>query len=109
MSTDTQEEGVELALMVFANDKSEQQTEVLRGLLKMVYSAALTNQIAVMEAKNTETGKLEVVLVGVTHGPDGSVNCWPLFLPLRAEDVGKYIAPDGQGGFIGEPEVEVEA
>lgn len=95
-------EGQEVALLVFANDRSEQHLGVLRGLLKMVYHAALTNQIAVMQAFNKETGEEEVVLVGVQQDAEGNVQCYPLFVPLRAEDVDKYVAPNGKGGWVDE-------
>lgn len=95
----TPEEGQAVALLVFANDKSQQHTTLLQGLLKMVYHSVLTNRVAVMQAKNKDTGQEEVILVGVEQTPEG-VNCFPLFVPIKAEDVGKYVAPDGSGGWI---------
>lgn len=91
--------GQEAALLVFTNDKSDENMGVLRGLLKMVYHTVLLNKLAIMQAKNNETGEQEIVLVGFEQSGDG-VNCYPLFAPLRAEDVAKYIAPDGNGGWL---------
>ena len=87
-------------LMTFTNHKDDpQHMGVLQGLLKMVYHTVLTNRLAVMQAKNSETGEEELVLVGVEQ--DGnSINAFPLFVPLKAEDVAKYIAPDGKGGWL---------
>lgn len=100
----------EAVLMVFTNNKDNaQHMGILQGLLKMVYHTVLTNRLAVMQAKNAETGEEEIVLVGVEQNGD-SINAFPLFLPLKAEDVAKYIAPDGQGGWL-EPtpeQVEIE-
>jgi hypothetical protein len=97
----TQNEGnqQEAVLLVFANNKDETQMGVLKGLLKMAYHTVLTNRLAIMEALNSETGEPELVLVGIEQN-GAAMNCFPLFKPLKAEDVAKYHAPDGQGGWI---------
>ena len=51
------------------------------------------------------TGDVEIILVGVDQNEDG-VSCYPLFTPIKAEDVSKYLAPDGSGGWLGETKVE---
>lgn len=89
----------EAVLMTFTNHKDEQNLGVLSGLLKMFYHIVLTNRLAIMQAKNTETGEEQIVLVGVEQNGEG-LNCYPLALPLSAELVAKYAAPDGQGGWI---------
>ena len=94
-----EEQGQEAVLFTFTNDKSNENMGVLQGLLKMVYHIVLTNRLGVMQAKNSETGEQEVVLVGVEQNGD-SLNCYPLFSPIRAEDVAKYVAPDGKGGWL---------
>lgn len=94
-----EEQGQEAVLFTFTNDKNEYNMNMLKGLLKMVYHTVLTNRLGIMQAKNSETGEPEVVLVGVEQNGD-SLNCYPLFSPIRAEDVGKYVAPDGQGGWL---------
>lgn len=87
-------------LLVFTNQKDNaEHMGILKGMLKMVYHTVLTNRLAIMQAKNAETGEEELVLVGVEQNGD-SINAFPLFLPLRAEDVGKYQAPDGSGGWL---------
>lgn len=102
--TDEQEKegGVQIPLLTFTNDKSAENLGMLQGLLKMVIHTVYTGQLACMQAKNTETGKEELILVGVAQGENGGVACYPLFAPIRAEDVGKYLAPTGDGGFTGE-------
>lgn len=92
-------EGKEAVLMTFTNHKDEQNLGVLQGLLKMFYHIVLTNRLAIMQAKNNETGEEEIVLVGVEQNGEG-LNCYPLALPLSAEMVTKYVAPDGSGGWI---------
>ena len=94
----------EAVLLTFTNHKDEQNLGVLQGLLKMFYHIVLTNRLAIMQAKNADTGEEEIVLVGVEQNGEG-VNCYPLAVPISAEQVGKYIAPDGQGGWIN-PTVE---
>lgn len=87
-------------LLTFTNDKSERNLGVLRGLLKMVYHTVLTNRLAVMEARNEETGETELILVGYEQNGSG-INCYPLFKPITDVDAAKYSSPDGAGGFIG--------
>ena len=96
----------QVQLLTFTNNKDEHNLGLLQGLLKMVIHTCFTNRLACMEAKNSETGEVELILVGVDHGTDGSLNCYPLFTPIKAEDVSKYLAPDGQGGWLGETKVE---
>ena len=92
-------------LLAFSNDKSPENIGTMQGVLKMAYHVVLTNKLAVMQAKNTERGQLELILVGVDQNENG-VSCYPLVTPIKAEDVSKYLAPDGQGGWLGETKVE---
>lgn len=96
-----EDNGQEAVLFTFTNDKSAENMGLLQGLLKMAYHTVLTNRLGIMQAKNSETGELEVILVGVEQNGD-DLNCYPLFSPMRAEDVAKYLAPDGQGSFLGD-------
>ena len=61
-----------------------------------------------MQAKNTDTNEEELILVGVDQDGD-SLSCYPLFIPVKAEDVAKYLAPDGAGGWIERTAEEAEA
>lgn len=98
----------EATLLVFTNHKdNEQHMGIAQGLLKMVYHTVLTNRLAVMQALNSETGQEELVLVGVEQVGD-AINAFPLFVPLRAEDVARYIAPDGNGGWLTPTPEQVE-
>jgi len=60
----------------------------------------LTNRLAIMEAFNSETGEQELILVGVQQNGEG-LDCYPLFKPIKAEEVSLYHAPDSKGGFLG--------
>ena len=96
---ENEDQGQEAVLFTFTNDKGPENMGVLQGLLKMVYHTVLTNRLGIMQAKNSETGEQEVVLVGVEQFDTG-LSCYPLFSPIRAEDVAKYVAPDGKGGWV---------
>ena len=88
-----------LVLHVFSNHKEDEHMNLLKGLLRMVYSSAATGKLAVMQSLNEETQEEELVIVGVEQSESG-INCYPLFVPIKAEDVSKYSAPDGSGGWI---------
>lgn len=92
--------GQEAVLLAFTNDKSPEHMGLLQGLLKMVYHTVLTNRLAIMEAFNSETGEPELILVGVQQNGEG-MDCYPLFKPIKAEDVSAYHAPDSKGGYLG--------
>lgn len=94
-----EEQGQEAVLFTFTNDKSPENMGLLQGLLKMAYHTVLTNRLGIMQAKNSETGDTEVLLVGVEQNGD-NLNCYPLFAPMKAENVAKYIAPDGEGNWL---------
>jgi len=96
---DKAEQSNEALLMCFTNDKSDEHLGILKGLLKMYYHATLTNRIGIMEARNSETGEVEVVLVGVDQSGD-SIAAYPLAVTITAEEVSKYQAPDGKGGWL---------
>lgn len=94
-----QDNSNQAVLMTFTNHKDAQNLGLLQGLLKMFYHVVLTNRLAIMQAKNSETGKEEIVLVGIEQNGEG-INAFPLAAPLSAEDVARYIAPDGSGGWL---------
>lgn len=93
------EEQDKLVLHVFSNHKEKEHLDLLKGLLKMVYSSAATGRLAAMQSLNEETQEEELIIVGVEQNENG-VNCYPLFAPIKAEDVPKYSAPTGDGGWI---------
>lgn len=95
----TEENTQKLTLHVFTNHKDTEHTNLLKGLLRMVYSSAATGKLAVMQSLNEETQQEELIIVGVEQSESG-VNCYPLFAPIKAEDVPKYSAPDGRGGWV---------
>lgn len=93
---ETPEEGVAPILYTFANRSPAPELE---SLLSMFYYSAFDNTLGIMQALNSETGEEEVLLVGVNVDDNGKTECFPLARLLSAEEVEKYRAPDGEGGF----------
>ena len=89
-------EQVELDAHIFANNPGDPK---LMALLSMFYSGVLQNTLGVMLAKNRETGEQELLLVGV-HKHEGGTDTFPVAKILGPEDVAKFAAPDGEGGWF---------
>lgn len=106
-AVNSEEQLKEAVLLAFSNDKTPEHLGLLQGLLKMVYHTVLTNRLGIMEARNSETGDTELILVGIQQNGSG-LDCYPLFKPIRAEEVPLYQAPDGKGGFVGNTAEESE-
>lgn len=87
---------VEMDAHIFANNPGDPK---LQALLSMFYSGVLQNTVGVMLAKNKDTGAEELVLVGVNVTADGT-ETYPIAKILGPEDVTKFVAPDGKGGWF---------
>lgn len=98
-------EGVNFAEWIFTNDKANPYP---RQLLHQFYEGTLTNKIGIMHAKDKETGADALLLVGVLRNEEGDIGCYPLARVLDASEVQNYLAPDGNGGWIGE-DVDVDS
>lgn len=72
----------------------------LDSVLAMFYQGVYDNTIGIMEAYNIETEAEETILVGVELDENSKPICFPLCKVLRAEDVTKYLSPNGKGGFF---------
>lgn len=83
-------------LYKFTNDA---ESPWLDSLLAMWYKGAYDNTIGIMNAFNLETSEEELILVGVHLDEDNKPECYPLASVIKAEHVGKYLAPNGKGGF----------
>lgn len=90
--------GVEMYEYAFTNDKSN---PLFLKLFHMLHNAAFANKLGVMHCKNTETDTIQTLIVGVDHTEDG-ITTWPLAKILTEEEQGIYLAPDGEGGYLGE-------
>jgi hypothetical protein len=77
----------------------------LDDLLAMFYQGVLGNTVGIMEALNTITEEIEIVLVGVQLDENNNPHCYPICKLLKAEDIPAYKSPDGKGGWISSDEV----
>lgn len=80
----------------FSNDKSN---NAIRQLFHMFYQIVFDNKLGLMHALNTESDKVETLIVGVEQTPNGTA-CWPIAKILTEEEQGKYKSPDGNGGWV---------
>lgn len=72
----------------------------LDDILAMFYRGCYNNIVGIMEAFNLETEEVETILVGVELDENSKPICFPLCKVLRAEDVTKYLSPNGKGGYF---------
>lgn len=86
-------------LYTFTN---KEETGYLDSLLAMFYQGVYDNELGIMEAFNLETEQEELILVGVVPDENGKPICYPVASVLKAEDVPKYLSPDGKGGYFSE-------
>lgn len=87
----------EPVLYKFTNAESSPN---LDNILAMFYQGVYDNRIGIMEAFNLETETEELILVGVELDENSKPICFPLCKVLRAEDVTKYLSPNGKGGYF---------
>ena len=91
-------QGLEMEEWVFTNDKTN---PAIRQLYRMIHYSIFENKIGLMHCKVRGEDKVHTVIVGVENTPDGLVT-WPLAKILTEEEQNEYLAPDGEGNYIGE-------
>ena len=96
-SLDHSESGFSPVLYQFTNSGVNPN---LDSVLAMFYEGILSNRIGIMESHNLDSGNVELILVGVEADENDKPVCYPLCKILRSEDVSRYLAPDGKGGFF---------
>lgn len=88
---------LEMTEWIFANEKNPALIQMFHSL----YDGAFKNRLGVAHCKDVTSGKLATLLVGI--GIDGTnVQMFPLARILDEAEVNNYLAPDGNGGFLGE-------
>lgn len=92
-------EGIHFKEYIFTNDKTN---PYLQQILHAFYDGVLGNKLGVMTAKVAGTEDVVTLLVGLVAGEDGNTNCFPLAKILDAVESASYLAPDGNGGWVGE-------
>lgn len=93
----------EKEIMVHVATNNPGNLNHLANVFEMFYRGAFDNTLGIMEALNSETGKEELVVVGIEPQADGSANLFPLAKILDMEEIVKYRSPDGKGNWLGEP------
>lgn len=85
---------MDMEMMLFSNNPNPIQY----NLLEMFYRGVLANTLGLMEARNTETGELDLILVGLDK--EGTeIKTYPLAVMLKTDGGKIYEAPDGKGGY----------
>lgn len=85
---------------VFSNDK---KNPAPMGLLNMFYSGVFSNTLGIMVAKDSETGDIVSVLVGLSKDGNGEPAIYPIARILGDSESKRYLPPDGNGGYIDLP------
>jgi hypothetical protein len=73
-------------------------------LLHMFYEMVASNKLGIMQAKSTITGNVDNILVGVDRNDEGELVTYPLARLLNDKELGTYLAPKGDGTFVGDEE-----
>jgi hypothetical protein len=88
-----------LIAYLFTNHK--EQAPIMQSLLDMIYRGVYANTIGIQSAFNAWTDKEEFLIVGVEHDGE-TTRTYPLFKVLDGAEAGKYLFPDGEGGWLNE-------
>lgn len=93
--------GIEMTEWVFANEKNP----ALRQLFHTFMQGAFSNRIGLAHCKNSETGELDTLIVGVNPTEGGGAQLFPLAVVIsEADHATKWLSPDGNGGYVGAAE-----
>lgn len=94
-------EGVQMEMneWVFTNDKAN---FLPRQMFHLLMESAFKNKIGVMHAKHKPSGTIHTLIVGLDIHPELGVMTWPLAKVLTEDEQNVYLAPDGEGGYLGE-------
>lgn len=95
-------------LIAYMFTNHPEQAPMIQGLLDMFYKGTYNNTIGIMSALNTETGKEELLIVGVEQLENGLTDTYPLARILGPGEHEIYRGPDGKGSWLGEDEDEPE-
>lgn len=93
-------EGVAMTEWIFANEKNP----ALRQLFHSMYAGVFQNRLGLAHCKNSETGELETLIVGINPTEENGVQLFPLAVIIDESKVGNWLSPDGNGGYVGPAE-----
>lgn len=90
-------DGIEMEEYVFTNQKDN---PMVRQLFHMLMDSAFKNKLGIMHAKVKDKDEVHTLIVGVEMTPDGPIT-WPIAKILTEDQQEVYLAPDGQGNYVG--------
>lgn len=90
--------GIEMQEWCFTNDKTN---PAIRQLFHLLHESVFRNKLGIMHAKLKGKDEVHTLIVGVEM-VDGQALTFPLAKILLPEEQDEYMAPDGEGNFIGQ-------
>jgi hypothetical protein len=90
-------DGLEMQEWVFTNDKTNPAP---RQLFHMLHDGAFKNRLGIMHCKVRDKDEIHTLIVGVEVNEQGAF-AFPIAKLLTQEEQGNYLAPDGNGNFVG--------
>lgn len=90
-------EGIEMVEWIFTNDKTN---PAIRQLFHMFHTGAFANKIGLMHAKLKDSDEVHTVICGV-HVDGDNVLAFPLAKVLTTDEQDEYLAPTGDGSYVG--------
>lgn len=90
--------GIEMQEWCFTNDKTN---PAIRQLFHVLHESVFKNKLGVMHAKFKGKPEVHTLIVGVEVLPTGEVLTFPLAKLLTADEQDSYMAPDGEGNYLG--------
>ncbi len=85
---------LDMEMMLFTNNPNALQYSIL----EMFYRGVINNTLGLMEAKNKETGEIEMILVGLDKEGE-EVKTYPLARIFKQGEATNLLAPDGKGAY----------
>lgn len=95
--------GNEMTEWVWTNDK---RNPMLRQLVRMLYYSAFENKLGLMHAKVKGKDQVHTLIVGVEVNENNECVTWPIAKILTEAEQDMYLAPDGEGNYIGDDELD---
>lgn len=90
-------EGIVMEEWTFTNDKTN---PAIRQMFHLLHQSAFKNKLGVMHAKLKDKDEVHTLIVGV-EVVEGEVLTFPIAKVLTEAEQNNYVAPDGNGGWLG--------
>lgn len=94
-----EEKSAEVDYIEYVFSNQQPRDPECQTLLRMFVQGVYDNQIAIVRAYNNDIQDEEIILAGININDDGKPELYPICTVLKGSDVGKYFAPNGDGGF----------